>query len=217
MTGLPSPLAAEHAGYLLVEVGTDDVEAHADGSLFDGLTAAVSRLDGVRDATLAADAAGMARLWRYRESHTEAIALAGRPVKLDVSVPTGVLAAFVAGLDAVVAAAVTPAARTGVRVVAFGHLAEGNLHVNVLGLDADESAAVTDAVLRQVAGLGGSISAEHGVGRAKVGWLPLSRTRDEIAAMTAVKRALDPTGMLAPGVLLPPSTPVVGDEEGASA
>ena len=78
------------------------------------------------------------------------------------------------------------------------------MHVNVLGADEVRAAsAVTDAVLRQVAALGGSISAEHGVGRAKVGWLGLSRSPAEVAAMVAVKRALDPAGLLAPGVLLP--------------
>ena len=64
---------------------------------------------------------------------------------------------------------------------------------------------VTDAVLRHVAARGGSISAEHGVGRAKLAWLGLSRSPTEIAAMRAVKRALDPQGLLNPGVLLPPT------------
>jgi FAD/FMN-containing dehydrogenase len=91
------------------------------------------------------------------------------------------------------------------RLVVFGHVNEGNLHVNVLGAhDAhDAHDAVTDAVLRLVAELEGSISSEHGVGRAKVAWLGLSRSREEIAAMRAVKRALDPQGLLNPGVLLP--------------
>jgi FAD/FMN-containing dehydrogenase len=61
--------------------------------------------------------------------------------------------------------------------------------------------AVTDAVLRYVASLGGSISAEHGVGRAKTAWLGLSRSQAEIAAMRSLKAALDPAGMLNPGVI----------------
>ncbi len=88
------------------------------------------------------------------------------------------------------------------RLVVFGHVNEGNLHVNVLragGCGED----VTDAVRRLVASLHGSISSEHGVGRAKVAWLQLSRSATEIAAMRAIKSALDPKGTLNPGVLLP--------------
>lgn len=100
-----------------------------------------------------------------------------------------------------VVAAVAPAAR----VVAFGHLAEGNVHVNVLGVGgAAGTDAVTDAVLRRVARDGGSVSAEHGIGTAKARWLHLSRSPAEIAAMRAIKRALDPAGLLNPGVLFPP-------------
>lgn len=206
MTGLPSPMPARHPAYLLVEVSDegDEGDAPADHQLetglADALAGALDLTDGVRDAVLADDATGTARLWQYREAHTEAVARAGHPVKLDVCVPLPALAGFVDELGGLVGSA---------RAVVFGHLAEGNLHVNVLGLDptdpSDTSAvdAVTDAVLRRVADLGGSISAEHGVGRAKVRWLELSRTPAELAAMRAVKQALDPSGLLAPGVLLP--------------
>jgi FAD/FMN-containing dehydrogenase len=87
-------------------------------------------------------------------------------------------------------------------VIPFGHLNEGNLHLNVL--DAGERAEeVTDAVLHLVAAHRGTISSEHGVGRAKAPWLPLSRTPQEIDAMRRIKAALDPAGLLNPGVLLP--------------
>ena len=95
----------------------------------------------------------------------------------------------------------------GARVVVFGHLAEGNQHVNVLDVG-DWEREVTDAVQRHVAELGGSIAAEHGVGRAKVEWLGLTRSPAEIAAMTAIKAALDPRWLLGRGVMLP--APVVG-------
>ena len=86
-------------------------------------------------------------------------------------------------------------------LVLFGHLAEGNLHVNVL--DAGDPEKVTEAVLSLVASLGGSISSEHGIGRAKARWLGLSRTEAEIDVMRSVKAAFDPLGLLNPGVLLP--------------
>ena len=82
----------------------------------------------------------------------------------------------------------------------FGHLAEGNLHVNVVGADLPTE-QLTAAVLGIVTSAGGSISAEHGIGRAKVGWLPLTRSVADVAAMAALKGAWDPAGLLAPGVL----------------
>ena len=97
-----------------------------------------------------------------------------------------------------VVAAVAPRARTW----CFGHAADGNVHVNVTGLAADDE-VVAEAVLGAVAERGGSISAEHGIGRAKRRWVHLARTPAELAAMRAVKGALDPHGICNPGVLLP--------------
>jgi FAD/FMN-containing dehydrogenase len=131
-----------------------------------------------------------------REGHAEAIAAVGVPVKLDVSVPMDRLAELVDGLPVTIAA-IEPAAD----LVLFGHLAEANLHINVLRAD-DKADAVTEAVLALVAGLGGSISSEHGVGRAKAPWLALSRSQAEIEVMRSIKAAFDPLGLLNPGVLL---------------
>jgi len=84
----------------------------------------------------------------------------------------------------------------------FGHLAMGNLHINVLGLDdADES--VDERVLTLVAAHGGSIAAEHGIGVAKREWLSLTRSAVEIDLMRAIKASFDPAGLLNPGVMLP--------------
>jgi FAD/FMN-containing dehydrogenase len=117
-------------------------------------------------------------------------------VKLDVAVPLPALADCVAALPKTIATAAPQA-----RPILFGHVNEGNLHVNVL--DAlDRAEPVEDAVLRLVASYGGSISAEHGVGRAKRAWLELSRSAAEIAAMHSIKKALDPHGLLNPGVIL---------------
>ena len=87
-------------------------------------------------------------------------------------------------------------------MILFGHLGDGNLHVNVLDAEPGDG-RVDDAVLQLVAELGGSIGAEHGIGFAKRQWLHLTRSAEEIDAMRAVKRALDPAGILNPGVLLP--------------
>jgi FAD/FMN-containing dehydrogenase len=178
---LPTPLPDRWPAYVLVE---------AVGGV-EGLAEALAGADGVGDAVLAADPADRARLWRYRESITEAVSRAGVPVKLDVAVPVQRLAEVWAAL---------PAAGGADRTILFGHLAEGNVHVNLLGV-ADEDAA-TDRVLRLVAGAGGSISAEHGIGRAKARWLHLTRSAAELDALRAVKKALDPAGILNPGVML---------------
>lgn len=189
-TGLAAPFAVEHPAYVLAECAQ-----RSDPT--DDLLAVLEECDVVRDATVATDARGRQALWAYRESHTESINAAGVPVKLDVAVPLPSLADAVAALPAAINEA-APAART----ILFGHVNEGNLHVNVLdALDRDED--VSDAVLRLVSSYGGSISAEHGVGRAKRDWLHLSRSAEEIATMRAIKTALDPRGLLNPGVLLP--------------
>ena len=129
-----------------------------------------------------------------RHGITEAINAIGPPVKLDVTLPGPRLAAFCDEVPAAVP--------TGAQLWLFGHVADGNIHVNVTGVDPTDE-AVDDAVLRLVAEHGGSISAEHGIGRAKRQWLHLVRSPAEIDAMRRIKAALDPSGILNPGVLLP--------------
>jgi FAD/FMN-containing dehydrogenase len=136
-------------------------------------------------------------LWRYREAHTEAINAIGPPHKLDVTLPPDALGTFVVGVTDAVHAVVPEAT-----VWQFGHAGDGNIHVNVTGVDPDDE-RIADAVLRLVAGLHGSISAEHGIGTAKRRWVHLTRTPEELAVFRAIKDALDPRGVLNPRVLLP--------------
>ena len=186
---LAAPFAETHPAYVVLECA-----ARTDPT--DELLEVLGGSEAVLDATVASDGTGVGRLWAYRETHTEAISAAGVPVKLDVSVPLRELPGLVDDLPGTVGA-VAP----GARVIVFGHLGEGNLHVNVL--DAGAAAEqVTAAVLRLVASRRGSISSEHGVGRAKAHWLSLSRSDSEVAAMRRIKAALDPDGTLNPGVLL---------------
>jgi FAD/FMN-containing dehydrogenase len=186
--GLRAPFGRAFGAYVLVE---------AAGSVdpTDQLGDAVASLRGVGDVALASSSQRRAALWRYREAHTEAIARLGVAHKLDVAVPLERLGELVSRLPGVVAG-IAPGASTWL----FGHAADGNVHVNVTDVDPlDES--VDGAVLELVAELGGSISAEHGIGVAKRQWLHLNRSPSEIAAMRAVKAALDPAGILNPGVL----------------
>jgi FAD/FMN-containing dehydrogenase len=150
---------------------------------------------GSRDAVAASDASGRARLWRYRDEVSLAIGRTGVPHKLDVTLPIAQLAEFCRIVPGTVRS-VAPKAT----VHLFGHLGDGNLHVNVVGPSPDDE-RVDEAVLSLVASMGGSISAEHGIGRAKARWLHLCRTDEELRAMRAIKDALDPQGLLNPGVL----------------
>lgn len=190
--GVAPPWPRAWAAYVLVDAaGAEDPT--------DELAAAVAATPQAGDVAVGVDGPSRAALWAYREEHTAALNALGAPHKLDVTVPLRALARFVDEVPAVVAA-VAPAARTWL----FGHLGDGNIHVNVTGVAPDDE-AVDDAVLRLVAARGGSISAEHGIGTAKRRWLHLSRTPAEVAAFRAIKRALDPAGVLNPGALLPPA------------
>ncbi len=182
--GLSLPFSPPPVAVLVALAGTGDLDAE------------LAPLLGDRPAVAAADPAGRARLWRLREAQSEAVARLGVPHKLDVTLPLAVLAGFAETIGRVVRE-VDPAAQTFV----FGHLGDGNLHVNVLGPPPDDE-AVDDAVLASVVALGGSISAEHGIGRAKRDWLVRARPSGELTAFRAIKAALDPEGVLNPGVLL---------------
>jgi FAD/FMN-containing dehydrogenase len=182
-TGLPAPLPAEHPAYLLVDITGGDE-----------FTERLVVNPALADAAVAQDASARAALWAYRERHTESISAAGIPHKLDLAFPLTRLAGFRSELSDVL----EKESATG---IVFGHIAAGNLHVNVLGPAPDDESA-DDAVFALAAAHGGTISAEHGIGRAKAGLLHLSRSASEIAAMRAVKSALDPDGLLNPGVLL---------------
>ncbi|MDA0181928.1 FAD-binding oxidoreductase [Solirubrobacter phytolaccae] len=150
---------------------------------------------GIEDAAVADDTTSRERLWDLREGVAEAIASVGVPHKLDVGVPLAQLGAFLTELPLVVRAAASDA-----RLVVFGHLGDGNLHVNVLDAGDHTDTTVDDAVLGLVLDHGGTISAEHGIGTAKAHWL--ERARPEYAVLQGLKAWLDPAGTLNPGSVL---------------
>lgn len=189
VSGVECPLG-QRSAFLLVE-------ASADSDRDEALLAAI---EGVPDTAVvvAAGSSQRDRLWRLRDEHTPCINTLGSPLKFDVTVPTGELSDFVGRIDGVVRGVVPTA-----EVHVFGHAADGNMHVNVIGVDEDDADVVAEAVLVDVADRRGSVSAEHGIGVAKKKWLHLSRTSTEIAAMRRIKVALDPDAILNPNVLLP--------------
>jgi FAD/FMN-containing dehydrogenase len=188
--GIGLPFSTAHAAYLIVEAAGfhDPTTALQDG---------LAMVGPIADAAVAVDAARRADLWRYRERHTEAVSARGVPHKLDVTLPAGSLATFVETVPESVRAI-----RPGAETWCFGHVADGNIHVNVTGVDPRDD-TVDDLVLSEVIAHGGSISAEHGIGVAKKPWLVADRGAETVDTYAAIKAALDPDGICNPGVLLP--------------
>jgi FAD/FMN-containing dehydrogenase len=183
-----NPLGSEHPLYVLAQWA-------GDRDPLDQVAAAVAGLSPEPPVAVADSAADRERLWACRELINESIRECGVPHKLDVAVPIAALPEFGRRVGELVGAF------AGASLYLYGHLGDGNAHVNVLGPDPEEE-SIDEEVLRLAAALGGSISAEHGVGVAKARYLSLCRSEGEIEAMRRLKRALDPQGILAPGRIL---------------
>jgi FAD/FMN-containing dehydrogenase len=188
--GAPPPVASDAGAFLLVEAaGRVDPSAE--------LADAIARCAPSTAAAVGVERLDRERLWRWREAHPEAAAALGVVLKFDVTLPAAAIAEFCAKVSERLASG-WPGATT----LLYGHVGDGNIHVNVVGPDPDDD-VVDDTVLDLVMALGGSISAEHGIGVAKKAWLTRDRSAGEVAAMRAIKDALDPDGIMNPGVLLP--------------
>ncbi len=194
---LPSPLDGKHPFYALAEV-----EAADDASLGPALTVLERGIAAgwVADAVVAREEVECRRLWQLRESISETIA-PRLPYKNDLSVVISALPEFLAQADALVTASYP-----GFEILWYGHIGDGNLHLNILppsDLPRAEFLAhcddVTERISALVARFGGSVSAEHGVGLLKKKVLHHSRSAAEIALMRAVKIVFDPNGILNPG------------------
>ena len=156
------------------------------------------------DGVVATSEAQAQRLWALRENISEAQKIEGLSIKHDVAVPVSRIADFLSTADAALAVAFP-----GIRVVAFGHVGDGNLHYNLSQPDLQDNAAfitsqpeVNRIVHDAVDALGGSISAEHGIGQLKREELLRYKSPVEIALMRSLKQALDPRGLLNPGKIL---------------
>jgi FAD/FMN-containing dehydrogenase len=195
---LRPPLGTECAYYVLLEVedATEaGIQGWVEGAFSDGLAV---------DGTLAQHGGEARDLWALREGISESLSATGLPHKNDVALPIARLDAFCAELDAVFTARYP-----GWEICLFGHVGDGNLHINVMKPEAmsrEEFFAKTKDADRDLFGLvqkhHGSISAEHGVGLLKKAFLGFSRSEAEMSVMREVKRALDPKGILNPGKIL---------------
>jgi FAD/FMN-containing dehydrogenase len=195
---LRAPFEAPSPYYVLVELEDaprDAVEAWVQ-SLFDAGI--------VQDGVLAQSGAEARELWALRESISESLSATGFPHKNDIALPVAALEDFCAQLGDVFARRYPD-----FEVCLFGHIGDGNLHVNVMKPDAlakAEFLARTKEADRDLFDLvkahAGSVSAEHGIGLLKKAWLPWTRADADRAAMRAVKQALDPKGVFNPGKIL---------------
>lgn len=153
------------------------------------------------DAALASSGAQRAAMWALREGLTESQARMAAQIKHDIAVPVAQVPAFLAAADATVHALAPE-----LRPVPFGHLGDGNMHYNLVCdrvPDPSLVAAVTQAVHDAALRTGGTISAEHGIGLLKRDAMPAIKSETELDLMRAIKRAIDPQGLMNPGKLLP--------------
>ncbi len=185
------PLPQPHAWYVLA----DFVDAGSPDTLAEQVARALGDAPEVEDATLAASLAQARALWRLRETIPQA---QFSNVKHDISVPVSKVPEFIASAGAALGRAFP-----GATLYAFGHIGDGNVHYNVgdAGL-LDRRDAVNAIVFDVVAGLGGSISAEHGLGQLKREAIRAHKDPLELELMRALKRTLDPRGLMNPGKVL---------------
>lgn len=198
--GLVDPLAERYPFYCLIRL----TSAQANAPLKDTLEAILAAAfdDGlVEDAVIAASEAQANALWRIREAIPEGQKPEGGSIKNDVSVPLSCVPEFIERATGAVERAMP-----GIRVVAFGHLGDGNIHFNLsqpVGVDSRAFLAEWDRFDRIVADiatdLGGSFSAEHGIGRLKRIDMDRYKSEVEIDLMRALKRAFDPKNIMNPG------------------
>jgi len=200
MPNTREPFKAKHPWYALIEVShpVEGVE------VLEPLLARAIEKGIAVDAVLARSLGQAADFWRLRESFSEAQKGAGGSIKHDISVPVASIPAFLEQ-----AAGIVESICPDARAVPFGHFGDGNMHYNVSqpeGMEKPKFLALwgtmSEAVHDLVHKMGGSISAEHGIGQMKRGALVRYKSPVEVELMRAVKQALDPKGILNPGKLL---------------
>jgi len=206
LAGVPGhedPMQEVHPWYVLMDVTSQGPPGSLHTPLADALADALEA-GLVLDALIAASGTQAARLWKMRESLVEAQAAAGGSIAHDVSVPVSRIPEFIARADAAVEAACP-----GIRLCAFGHVGDGNMHYNPikpLQLDRarfrEQRPRLNRIVHDIVADLDGSISAEHGIGQSRLAELEHYKAPIELDMMRAIKRALDPQAIMNPGKIL---------------
>ena len=192
------PFAERHAWHVLIELNDTQRDAPLQDMLEKELGRALEQ-GSVIDAVVAASAAQSQSLWKLREDISEAQRLEGKNVKHDISVPISRIPGFIAKCDEALINAFPD-----ISLVCFGHVGDGNLHYNC-GLPSkglNNADRINRIVYDHVDEFGGSISAEHGLGQLKRDEITHHKTTIEMNMMRALKRALDPAGIMNPGKVL---------------
>jgi FAD/FMN-containing dehydrogenase len=208
VSGIIDPLPTKFPWHVLLEVSSSEPQSGLleilERFLSDSMEAGL-----IKDGVIAKSGAQARDLWRIREGLVEAQKYEGASVKHDISVPVSKVATFITGAHAAIEAWMP-----GIRPNAFGHVGDGNIHYNVHQPIAAEKAAFLarqeelNRIVHDIAvGLNGSISAEHGIGRLKVGELAHYKEPLELEMMRRVKQALDPGGIMNPGKILAQKIP----------
>lgn len=202
IAGVRDPLDAAHHWYVLMEFSGGDAGS-LKPAVEDALGNAIEK-GVVDDAVIASSGAQAEALWRMRHSISEALNGEGLGARHDVSVATADIPAFLERADKGVEA-IAP----GARVAAFGHIGDGNVHYDIVGPEGapataldDKREAIEAAIYDIIEAFDGSISAEHGVGRHRRAAIAERKSEVELDMMRAVKRALDPHGIMNPGKML---------------
>jgi FAD/FMN-containing dehydrogenase len=201
--GSRDPLAQAHPWYVLVEL-SDSTPGDALSALFEASLAAAVEAGLALDAAIAASKAQQHEFWKLRESISEAQKVEGASIKHDVSVPVSRVAEFIERTDAELEKRFPD-----IRIVAFGHAGDGNIHYNCSKSERGEAQAffeqaptVNRIVYDVVTSLKGSISAEHGLGVLKREEITRYKSALELDLMRAIKRTLDPRGLMNPGKVI---------------
>lgn len=201
--GTHDPLNKDYQWYVLIELGSPRSHDLLRRRLEDILTTAMDQ-NLVLDGALAANVGQADTLWHIRHAISEAEQKEGPAVKHDISVPVSQIPAFVTASEAAL-----KALNPDIRLIIFGHIGDGNLHYNVQKWDeisaedfTELKPSVTETIYALVQKFGGSISAEHGIGQLKRDALAKVKPAETMAAMKAIKAALDPNGVMNPGKVL---------------
>jgi len=196
-----SALTAEHLGVAAPVDGAWQllIEMAGDADQTDLLAEALGDADLVGEPAVGMDLSASTRLWQVRESIGEILGTYGPPLKFDVSLPLSAISRFTERAVALVSQHASDAIP-----VLFGHIGEGNLHLNLVrcNISGEVERALYTEIMALIAHCHGNVSSEHGVGTRKRDYLTMSRTDADITAMRAIKAAFDPTGFLNPAVLL---------------
>jgi FAD/FMN-containing dehydrogenase len=204
--GTRAPLETAHGWHVLMELVQDDLHQSAPDELATTLLAEAFDTGLANDAALAASEAQAEAFWKIRDSIAEAERAEGPALQHDISVPVADMARFICDESPVI-----EAQYPGTKTVAFGHLGDGNIHfhvkaptdINVADWYAGDGKVITSHIYDRVHSYGGSLSAEHGIGQAKIAEFARLADPARMSALRAIKSAFDPHAIMNPGKLVP--------------